>query len=157
MGVHDTLMNVRNDGIGVCNTPMNIRNNDIRVYRKLGLEVGGQPWSRRSDGTYVEDVEDPVEVQPPGRDRPLIVLRVKNSRDRILSTPLDDAPLDLGHSPAIANLVSEWPGICIIGSAHVVNCSIASKTDWLSSSIRLPFIPRSRALQTSAQINPSST
>ena len=42
MGVHDTLMNVRNDGIGVCNTPMNIRNNDICVYRKLGLEVGGQ-------------------------------------------------------------------------------------------------------------------
>ena len=42
MDVRNTLLNVRNDGIGVCNTPMNIRNNDICVYRKLGLEVGGQ-------------------------------------------------------------------------------------------------------------------
>ena len=150
-------MDLGNDGKGVFDTPMNIGNNDICVYRKLGLEVGDQPWSRRSDGTYVEDVEDPVEVQPPGRDRPLIVLRMENSRDCISFTPLDDAPLDLGHSPAIANLVNKRPGIFIIGSAHVVNCSIASNTDWLSSSIRLPFIPRSRALQTSAQANPSST
>ena len=100
-------MDLGNDGEGVCDTPKNIGNNDIRVYRKLRLEVGDQPWSRRSDGTYVEDVEDPVEVQPPGCDRPLIVLRVENSRDCISFTPLDDTPLDLGHSPAIANLVSE--------------------------------------------------
>ena len=107
MGVHDTLMNVGNDGIGVCNTPMNIRNNDIRVYRKLGLEVGGQPWPYRGDGTHVEDVKDPIEAQSPGGDRPLIVLRVENSRDCTPFTPLDDPPLDLGYSPAIANLVKE--------------------------------------------------
>ena len=52
-------------------------------------------------------MEDPIEVQPPGRDRPLIVLRVESSRDRISFTPLDDAPLDLGHSPVIANSVNE--------------------------------------------------
>ena len=107
MDVCNTLLNVRNDGIGVCNTPMNIRDNDICVYRKLGLEVGGQPWLRRGDGTHVEDVENPIEVQPPGGDRPLIVLRVENSREYISFTPLDDAPLDLGHSPAIANSINE--------------------------------------------------
>ena len=52
-------------------------------------------------------MEDPIEVQPPSRDRPLIVLRVESSRDRISFTPLDDAPLDLGHRPVIANLVNE--------------------------------------------------
>ena len=101
------MMDLGNDGKGICNTPMNIGNNDIRVYRKLRLEVGGQPWSCGGDGMYVEDVEDPVEVQPPGRNCPLIVLRVKNSRDRTLFTPLDDAPLDLGHSPTTESLVSE--------------------------------------------------
>ena len=100
-------MDLGNDGKGICNTPMNIGNNDIRVYRKLRLEVDSQPWPRRGDGTHVGDVEDSVEVQPPGRDRPLIVLRVENSRDRTSFTPLDDAPLDLSHSPAIESLVSE--------------------------------------------------
>ena len=100
-------MDLGNDGMGIYDTSMNVRENNICVYRKLGLEVSGQPWPRRGDGTHVEDVEDPVEVQPPGGNRPLIVLRVKNSRDRILFTPLDDARLDLGHSPTIESLVSE--------------------------------------------------
>ena len=52
-------------------------------------------------------MEDPVEVQPPGRNRPLIVLRVESSRDCISFTPLDNAPLDLGHGPVIPNLVNE--------------------------------------------------
>ena len=105
--LHYGTMDLRNDRVGVYDTPMNVRDNNICVYRKLGLEVGGQSWLRRGDGTHVEDVEDPVEVQPPGGNRPLIVLRVKNSRDRILFTPLDDAPLDLGHSPTIESLVNE--------------------------------------------------
>ena len=69
--------------------------------------VSGQPWLRGGDGTHVEDVQDPIEVQPPGCDRPLIVLRVESSGDCISFTPLDDAPLDLGHSPVIANSVNE--------------------------------------------------
>ena len=48
-------------------------------------------------------MEDPVEVQPPGGDLRLIVLRVENSRDRISVTPPDDASLNLGHGPAITN------------------------------------------------------
>ena len=50
-------------------------------------------------------MKDPIEVQPPGRDRLLIVLGVEESRDRISFTPLDDVPLDLGHSPAIEESV----------------------------------------------------
>ena len=100
-------MDLGNDGKGICNTPMNIGNNDIRVYRKLRLEVNSQPWLRRGDGTHVENVEDPVEVQPPGRNRPLIVLCVENAGDGISFTPLDDTSLDLGHSPTTESLVNE--------------------------------------------------
>ena len=126
--LHYGTMDLRNDRVGVYDTPMNVRDNNICVYRKLGLDVGGQPWPRRGDGTHVEDVEDPVEVQPPGCDRPLIVLRVENSRDCISFTPLDDTPLDLGHSSTVENLVSGTLSICIASSTHVVNCSIASNT-----------------------------
>ena len=119
--------------------------------------VSAQQWSYIGDGTHVEDVENPVEVQSPCGDRLLIILRVKNSRDRTSFTPFDDAPLDLCHSSADKSLVNESLGVYISGSAHVVSCPIASNTDWLSSSVRLPFIPRSRALQTSVQASPSST
>ena len=56
MGIYDPPMNVGNEGMGVCNIPMDVRNNQIRIYRKFGLEVNSQRWSRKSDGTYVEDV-----------------------------------------------------------------------------------------------------
>ena len=100
-------MDLGNDRMGVYGTPMNVGNDNICVYRKLGLGVDGQSWSHRGDGTHVEDVEDPIKVQPPGGNRPLIILRVENSRDCISFTSLDDAPLDLSHSPAIESLVSE--------------------------------------------------
>ena len=74
-------------------------------------------------------MKDPVEIQPPGRNRFFIVLRVEYPRDSTSSTTLDDVLLDLGHSPAIGDLVSEYPGVCVDGSTHVVNCPIASKTD----------------------------
>ena len=74
-------------------------------------------------------MKDPVEIQPPGRDRLFITLRVEHPGDPIPFTLLDDALLDLSHSPSIGNLVNGWPGIRIAGSAHVVNCTIASNTD----------------------------
>jgi len=74
-------------------------------------------------------MKDPVQVQPPGRDRLFVVLRVERPRKPISLTPLDDVLLYIGHGPAIWNLVSEWSGVCIAGSTHVVNCPIASNTD----------------------------
>ena len=56
-------------------------------------------------------MQDPVEVQPPGRGRLPVVLRVKKSRGHVPFTPLDDIPLDLGHSPAVVGLVGEPPGV----------------------------------------------
>ena len=55
-------------------------------------------------------MKDPIEVQPPGGNRFLIVFRVEKSRDRVPFTPLDDVPLDLGHGPVIERLVGEPPG-----------------------------------------------
>jgi hypothetical protein len=56
---------------------------------------------RWTDCTHVEDVKDPIEVLPPSSNHILVVLRAKESRDRISFSPLDDLPLDLGHGSAI--------------------------------------------------------
>ena len=57
--------------------------------------IAGSFWKRnvstgvyRNDRTYVEDLKDLVEVQPPGGHRLFVVLRVEASRDRIPFTPL---------------------------------------------------------------------
>jgi len=102
-------------------------------------------------------MEDPVEVQLPGSDCFLVILRMHKPRDCVPSTPLDDLPLDSCHSSAIKTTVSKLSKLCITCLAHVVNWFIASLTDWLRSFSFFPFIPRSRALQISAQTNPSST
>ena len=71
---------------------------------------------------------------------------------------LDDLLVDLEYDSAITILVSESLGVRIAGGpAHVFSCSIAPRVEWVSSSNRLPFNPRSRAVQTSAQESPSAT
>ena len=74
-------------------------------------------------------MEDPVEVQPPGGNCFFVVLCVEMSGDYVPFTLLDDAPLNLCHSPAIGSSVSGSPGMSTIGLTHVVKCSIASNTD----------------------------
>jgi len=51
-------------------------------------------------------VEDPVEIQPPGGDSLLVVLRVCKSRQQIPSTFLGDLLLDPSHGSAIKGVVS---------------------------------------------------
>jgi len=105
-------------------------------------------------------MKDPVEIQLPGGDGLLVILRVYKSRQWIPSTFLDDLLLDSGYGSAIGGAVSRHARYFIyydLGWTHVVNCPIASYTDRLSSFVRLSFIPRSRALHTSAQARPSST
>jgi len=128
MGVYDALVNVRNSGVGVRDVMMNVRGDYVCVYRELSLEADNQRWSHKVDGTHIEDVKDPVEVQPPGGDHLLIILRVEMSRDCISLARLDEVPLYLGHSPAIESLVSELPDTGVTGPTHVVNRSIASNT-----------------------------
>ena len=77
-------------------------------------------------------MKDPAGFQPPGGDRTLVGLRVEELRGSVPFAPLDNLPLDLGQSPVVEALVSELPDKCMVGSAHTVNCPIASNTDWLS-------------------------
>ena len=106
-------MGVRDNGLGLYDIPMNARHDRICVDGKFGLAGGQsalQQLSRESDGTYIEDVKDPVELQLPARDRLFVGLRVEMSRDRTSFLPIDDVPVDLGHSPAIESSMSESPG-----------------------------------------------
>ena len=151
------MMDFGNSGLGVHDSIMNAGDDYVGVYCKFDLEADGWQWSCRSEGTHVEDVKNPVEVQPPGGYLLPIVPRVEQSRGHISFASLGDVPLDFCHSPAIQGLVNRSPSACMTGPTHVVNCSIASSTDRLTSCARLPFIPRSRALQTSAQASPRST
>ena len=127
--VYDIVADAGNEGVGVRDFMTNVGNGYIHVYCKFGLEVNSWRGSYGSDGTHVKDMKDPVEIQPPGRDRLLVVLCVEHPGDPISFTPLHNVPLDLSHSSAIWSIVSESPGVCIAGPTHVVNCPIASNTD----------------------------
>ena len=53
----------------------------------------------RSDGTHVEDMKNPVEVQSPGGNRLFVVLRIITSRNCVPFASPDDISLNLVHSP----------------------------------------------------------
>jgi hypothetical protein len=82
-----------------------------------------------TDGTYVEDVKNPVELQLPTGNHFFVILRLEESRDGVPPTPFDDFLLDLCHSPAIGSIVSELSKPCTADSTHVVIWFIASRTD----------------------------
>ena len=46
-------------------------------------------------------MKDPVQVQSPGRNCLLVILRVEKPRHRVSLALFDSLPLDLGHSPVI--------------------------------------------------------
>ena len=56
-------------------------------------------WPYRNNGTHVENLEDPSEVQSPARNFILVVLRVDMPRNHIPFSLLGDLPLDLLYSP----------------------------------------------------------
>ena len=60
-------------------------------------------------------MKDPIEVQLPTRDRFLVTLRMKNSRDYVPSTLFDNLLLDLRYGPVIEGVVSESCTTCIVG------------------------------------------
>ena len=74
-------------------------------------------------------MKDPIEVQPPGGDRVFIIPRVEYSGGYISFTSFDYVPPDFRHSSAVEGSLSESADGCMNGSAHVVNCPIASSTD----------------------------
>lgn len=56
---------------------------------------------------YIEDMEDPVDVQFPGSNPFLVIFRVKKSKEWVSFTPFDNSPLDFQHSSAMKNVLSE--------------------------------------------------
>ena len=62
MGVYDALMDLGDGGLGNQDLLTDVGNDHMRVHRKFGLGVDGQRRPLKSDGTYIEDMEDPVEV-----------------------------------------------------------------------------------------------
>jgi hypothetical protein len=94
---------------------------------------------RRTDRTHVEDLKDPDQILLPARNLVLVVLSENESEGRAPFTPLDDLPLHLYQGPAIETSVSGSLSVPITGLAHAFRFPIASRTDWLTSSDRLPF------------------
>ena len=98
------------------------------------------------DYTHVEDVEDPIEIPSPSGNCIFVVPGMEASRDRVTFSLCDNLPLDLPHGSVITTVVSRLLLAQTIGGpTHDVSCPIASRTEPLSSSDRLPFNPRSRA------------
>ena len=52
-----------------------------------------------TDGTYVEDVKDPLKVLLPSGNRIFVVLCVEYLRGRVSFTQFDDLLLDPDHGP----------------------------------------------------------
>ena len=95
--VHQGTTNVGNHVLG-------IDSHRMRVYRKFRLEAERSGTQMTKGGTYVEDMEDPVEVHLPGRNGIFVVLR-----ERVTGafTQLLDVPLDHGHRPAIQGMMNK--------------------------------------------------
>ena len=100
-------MDVGNDVLGVRDVTANIGNRSVGIYREFGLKTDGQKRGRGGNGTHVEDMKDPVEVQSPGRNPFFIILRVEKARNNASITQLDNGSLDLRYSPAINETVSK--------------------------------------------------
>ena len=121
-----------------------VRNRRISIDCKFSLETDGQRCKRRRGRTYVEDLKDPIEFSPPGRNLFSIDLRTDKARDWVALALLCDIPFDLCYGSAIGSIVCQPSKLYTVGSTHVVSLFIASRTDWLRWSIPLPFVPRSR-------------
>ena len=74
-------MGVRDNGVRVCDITANVRNVRVYVDRKFGLKMNCWCWPRKKkkNGTHVKDMEDPIEIQPPGGDCIFIILCVDQS------------------------------------------------------------------------------
>jgi len=65
-------------------------------------EVGN--GHRSNDRTYIKDLKNILEAQPPAGDRLFIFLRVEIPIDHVPFTPLGELPLNIRYSPAIESI-----------------------------------------------------
>jgi hypothetical protein len=78
---------------------------------------------------HVEDMKDPAEVQPPGRNRVFVAFCEEKTRNCVTFTLLDDLPLNVRHGATITCIAGQQSKPRTAGSTHIVNWFIASHTD----------------------------
>ena len=79
----------------------------------------------------LKDVTNLAEIQPPGCNHFFVIPRVELSGEHVPLASLDDVSLDIGHRPAIEYSVSKLTDVYVTSSTHIVNRSIAFRTDGL--------------------------
>ena len=100
------------------------------IYRELSLETESRALSDTSgERTHVKDTTNFIELQHPGSDRIAVVLRTEGSGEHIPFASFDYVTPDPIHDSAIERLVSGPSGVYVDSLTHIVNCSIASRTD----------------------------
>jgi hypothetical protein len=87
--------------------------------------------ARRKSTNALQITTNLAQIQPPAGDRFFIVLYVESARERVPFAPLDDPLLDRSHGPTIVKSAGESSAARDINPTHIVNCSIASRDDWL--------------------------
>ena len=63
-----------------------------------------------SEGTYLDDATNPIEIRPPGSDCFTVVLFMEGSGEHTPFSFLDDIPLDLNRGAAIVTLMNKLTG-----------------------------------------------
>ena len=145
VGIRNCQVGVLNRRVGILNCQVGIRNRQVSIHQQLRLGVGYQRLPNAIHWTHRENLKDPIEVLSPSRDSILVRLRVDHSRNYASLTPFDHVVLYPGHSPAIDRSMRAFFSARIASLTHVVRCSIAPRTDLLSSPNCLPSKPRPRA------------
>jgi hypothetical protein len=131
-GVHGIILDAGNDGVGVRDivTTAATAASVVTVSAFWEREVSSGHHS--SDRTYVQDLKNVFEVQPPGGDRLFIFLRAETLRDRIPFTPLDQLPLDICHCPAIERVYISggwWKCVSLARPTASIDLSHHTRTD----------------------------
>lgn len=71
------------------------------VCYEFSLKTDDKRWRRKSDGTHIEDVKDPVKIQLPGSNRFFVILRTEKARNRVSLALFDCLPLNLRRGPGM--------------------------------------------------------
>ena len=100
------IVSVRYNDLSARNDVVGVRSRGVGIDCKFSLETGGQGCERGSDRTYVEDLKDPVEFSPPGRDLFFIDPRVEKVRNRVPLALFPVILLNLRHGSAIGSILS---------------------------------------------------
>ena len=107
--------------------------------------------------THIENLKNPIQLQPPTRNLSLPIARSKVFDKFVLPGQFLDLLLYFPNTPVIKSTLVEGSEVYVTGLTHFSNRSIAFRTDSLSLSVFFPSVPRLSASQTLAHSIPRST